>query len=128
MLEKCHRATGFLLLFTMTALMCFSLTPVVMASDNPDKLTFTLEPYIWLPTLDRELKHTTLPNGSSGSPEIEIDADDLLEDLEMSILLTAAIRKGKLVACGGFHVSRPFSPGQHGEGDRFRRQPGVHVA
>jgi hypothetical protein len=66
-----------------------------MASDDPEKVTFTLQPYLWLPTIKGDLRYTTLPNGSSGSPEIEVDPDDLLESLDMAVLLVAEVRKGK---------------------------------
>jgi len=95
MIATGYRATKVLWLFTMAALLSSASVPAAMASDDPDNVSFTLQSYMWLPTIEGELKYTTRPNGSSGSPEIEVDADDLLENLDMAVLLTAEARKGK---------------------------------
>jgi hypothetical protein len=95
MITTSHRMTKVLWLFTMATFLCSAFVPAAMASDDPEKVTFTLQPYLWLPTIKGDLRYTTLPNGSSGSPEIEVDPDDLLESLDMAVLLVAEVRKGK---------------------------------
>jgi hypothetical protein len=61
------RATKVLWLLAVAAFLLSATVPAAMASDDPDKVTFTLQPYMWLPTIEGTLKYTTLPNGSSGS-------------------------------------------------------------
>lgn len=89
------RTAGFMLLMGMAILWFATLAHLVEASDDPDKTTFIIEPYVWLPTLKGDLKYVTLPSGSGGSPEIEIDGDDLLDDLDMAALLLLEVRKEK---------------------------------
>jgi hypothetical protein len=95
MVATCNRAAKAITLLALAVLLVSAPAAAAMASDDPDRLTFTLQPYMWLPTLEGNLKYTTLPNGSSGSPAIEIEPDDLLENLDLALLLTASVRKGK---------------------------------
>lgn len=95
MVEKRRRPAGFICFLGMATLLIATLVLPAEASDDPDKTTFLIEPYVWLPTLKGELKYVTLPDGSGGSPEIEIDGDDLLDDLDMAALLLLEVRKGK---------------------------------
>jgi len=90
-----YRTRKILWLFIMAVLLLPAVVPSATASDDPDKVTFALRPSMWLLSIEGELKYTTLPNGSSGSPEIEVDPDDLLENLDMAAFLTAEVRKGK---------------------------------
>jgi hypothetical protein len=90
-----YRSATVMILFIVSVFLCAALAPAAKAADDPDTLTFTIQPYVWFPTIEGTLKHTTLPNGSSGSPEIGIERDDLLEDLDLALLLTASVRKGK---------------------------------
>lgn len=87
-----NRAAKLIALLGVAILLLAILAPAATASEE---LTFVLTPYVWLPTLEGDLKYTTLPNGSSGSPEIKVDPEDLLDNLDMGALLTAEIRKGK---------------------------------
>ncbi|KJS29131.1 MAG: hypothetical protein VR64_21525 [Desulfatitalea sp. BRH_c12] len=66
-----------------------------LAGNHEDRWSFMIQPYIWFPTIDSELRYTALPNGSSGSPEIKVYPDDWLENLDLAVLLTAGVRKGE---------------------------------
>lgn len=68
---------------------------IVKAEDNHDKWALTLTPNLWLPTIEADIKYTTLPNGSSGSPHVEVDPDDWLKNLDFGALINTEIRKGK---------------------------------
>jgi hypothetical protein len=61
---------------------------------GPGKWKFTVQPNVWLPTMDMDMKFST-PSGTSGSPSVEIEPDDYLGNLEGGMLLTAEARKGK---------------------------------
>lgn len=83
-------------LWFFAALMIFAnFTPLAIASEGSEELTFALTPYIWFPTIEADLKYVSLPDGSGGSPEIKVKPDDWLEDLDMAALLLAEVRKGK---------------------------------
>ena len=82
------------------ALILFCATVLVLAnfanaSDDPDKLTFGLKPYVWFPTIEADLRYTSLPGGSGGSPDIKVEPDDWFENLDMAALVLAEVRKGK---------------------------------
>ena len=94
MITSRYRATKALLQFTMAVLLFSALVSTAAASDDPDKLTFTIEPYLWFPTIDAEMKFST-PGGSTGEPEVTVNPDDYFDDLKMATLLTTGLRKGK---------------------------------
>lgn len=89
-----YRAMKVISLFAMALFLLNALSPAALAADHADKLTFTIEPYIWLPTIDAEMKFTT-PGGSTGEPEVSVNPDDYFKDLEIAALLTTEFRKGK---------------------------------
>jgi len=65
-----------------------------MAADDSGGWRYTVQPYMWAPTIEMDLK-LSAPNGSSGEPEIEIKPDDYLENLDIALIVTAMARKGK---------------------------------
>lgn len=65
------------------------------SADGEDDLVFSLKPYLWLPTIDGELKYTTLPSGSSGSPQVSVSPDDLFEAFDFGAIMASELRKGK---------------------------------
>jgi len=87
--------TQMMPLIMVAVLSLLAPAPSVMAQDDPDKLNISIQPYAWFPTIDAELRYTTLPSGSAGQPEVSVDADDLLENLNVAALLTTEFRKGK---------------------------------
>jgi hypothetical protein len=56
--------------------------------------SFTLQPYLWAPTIEGNLKFSA-PNGTIGEPEIEIDPDDYFDEIDIALIVTAIARKGK---------------------------------
>lgn len=63
-------------------------------ADDPGGWSFTIQPYLWAPTIEGDLKFST-PTGSTGEPEIEIDPDDYFENIDIALIVTAMARKGK---------------------------------
>ena len=47
---------GFIVLMAMATLLFATLVHPVEASDETDKTTFIIEPYLWLPTFKRRLE------------------------------------------------------------------------
>lgn len=80
-------------LLIMAAILTAAFATATLAADEP-QTSFFLQPYVWLPTIDAQIKYTT-PTGNSGSPAIEVDPDDWLDNLAMAALLTAEVRKGQ---------------------------------
>lgn len=64
-------------------------TPAAAEETTGDKWTFTLTPYLWLPTVDVSLKYD-LPNREADS---EVEAGP--SDLEMAFMISGEARKGK---------------------------------
>jgi hypothetical protein len=64
------------------------------AEEEKDKWQFAIEPYLWLPNVNGTLKFGP-PPGASGGPEVEIDASDILERLNIAFMFTAEARKGR---------------------------------
>ena len=84
-----------LILFCATVMVFATFAPFAAAADDPDKLIFGLKPYVWFPTIEADLRYTSLPNGSGGSPELKVEPDDWFHNLDMAALLLAEVRKGK---------------------------------
>jgi len=59
-----------------------------------DKWTFSVMPYLWLPSMEGTLRYGP-PPASGASPNVSIDADALLGALDMAFMLQAEARKGR---------------------------------
>ena len=75
-------------------LVVLSLSDTAEAQDASDRWRFAVTPYLWLPTVDAKLKHST-PSGASASPEIEVSADDYLSNLDFAAMLSGEARKNR---------------------------------
>ena len=69
-------------------------TPHALAADSAREWKFALQPYLWAPVIEANLKFST-PSGSSGAPEVEIEPNNYLENLDFALIVTAEARKGK---------------------------------
>ena len=63
------------------------------AQTSGDEWKFTAGLYVWLPTINADLKYS-LPPGQPGSPDIEIGPNDYLTNLNIALPLVAELRKG----------------------------------
>lgn len=64
------------------------------AQAGKDKWQFAITPYLWLPNINGTLNYS-IPPGAGGSPEVEIDSKDILEDLDIAFMFIAEARKGR---------------------------------
>ena len=62
------------------------------AQQSPDRWTFAVTPYLWLPNVNGTLKYT--PN-ASGSPEVGVGPNDYLQNLKAVLMLAGEARNGK---------------------------------
>jgi len=60
----------------------------------PDRWTFSIAPYAWLPNMNGDLRFGPPPPGGA-TPHVSIDAGTLLEDLDFAMMLTGEARKGR---------------------------------
>jgi len=60
-----------------------------------DDWEFSLKPYLWLPSIDGNLKYISLPSGSSGSPQISAEPNDIFENFDFGAIMASELRKGK---------------------------------
>ena len=65
----------------------------VQAQAPADRWTFTLTPYLWLPSVDGSLRYG--PPATGGAPNVGIDGDSLLEALDFAFMLAGEARKGR---------------------------------
>jgi hypothetical protein len=59
-----------------------------------DDWSFSLTPYIWLPTVSGQLKFN-IPPGDAGSPNVESGPNSYLENLDFALMLAGEARKGR---------------------------------
>jgi len=65
-----------------------------MAQVAAEKWTFSLMPYLWLPSVDGTLRYGP-PAAGGASPNVSVDADTLLGALDMALMLSGEARKGR---------------------------------
>ncbi|MGZ9059542.1 MAG: hypothetical protein ACXW14_09890 [Burkholderiaceae bacterium] len=76
------------------------LLPLQAGAQAPsDRWTFSLMPYLWLPTVDATLNYGPPPAGGSGA-NVEIDGEDILEALNFGLMLQGEARKGRWLFAG----------------------------
>jgi hypothetical protein len=65
------------------------------AAKSPDDTwQFAITPYLWAPNVDGTLKYE-IPPGGGGSPEVEVGPNDYLENLNLAIMVSGEMRKGR---------------------------------
>lgn len=77
----------------MLSLTLVAFSSAAYAETSSDEWQFQLTPYLWLPTIEGNLKHDLPPGG--GSPDVEVGPVDWLELLNFGALVSASARKGK---------------------------------
>jgi hypothetical protein len=73
----------------LLALSLLAFAPTAAAQDDDKRFTFT--PYLWLPTVDGDLRFS-IPPGASGSPDIGVGPVDYLENLQLTFMLQGEAR------------------------------------
>ena len=83
------------LLSALLAVFWVMLIPMDSAAQPPsDQWQFGITPYFWAPRVDGTLKYG-VPPGAGGSPDVAIDADDYLENLDFVFMIAGEARKGR---------------------------------
>ena len=65
-----------------------------IAQTAAEKWTFSVMPYLWLPSMDGTLRYGP-PAAGGASPNVSVDADTLLGALDMAFMIAAEARKGR---------------------------------
>jgi hypothetical protein len=58
-----------------------------------DAWKFSVTPYLWLPTINGDLKYR-MPPGTGGSPEVKLGPNDYLSALNFAMMISGEARKG----------------------------------
>lgn len=61
-----------------------------------DDWNFSVMPYLWLPSVSGDLNYGPPPVGG-GSPNVSVDADKLLQNLDFAAMIAGSARKGRWV-------------------------------
>ena len=70
--------------------------PFNAAAQTPDnRWKFSITPYLWLPNIDGTLKYDIPPSGSTGTANVEVGPNDYLENLNMVMMISGEVRKGR---------------------------------
>jgi hypothetical protein len=71
------------------------LAPLSASSQGPsDRWTFSVAPYLWLPSVDGKLNYGPPPAGGS-SADVSVDADTLLDNLDMAFMIMGEARRNR---------------------------------
>ena len=58
-----------------------------------EKWTYSVTPYVWLPSINGKLKYE-IPPGAGGAPEVDTGPNNYLEHLSMVLMVAGEARKG----------------------------------
>lgn len=71
------------------------IAPAVATAQAPaDRWTFSLAPYLWLPSVDGKLNYGP-PSAGGATPTVSVDADTLLDNLDFAFMGMGQARKGR---------------------------------
>ena len=65
-----------------------------VAQAGGDQWRFSVTPYLWLPSLEGNLRYGPPPAGGA-APKISVNAEDILSALDFAFMLSADARKGR---------------------------------
>ena len=71
------------------------------AQSGADQWKFSLTPYLWLPSAEASLRYGP-PPASGASPNVSVDAEDILSSLDFAFMLTGDARKGRWSVAADF--------------------------
>ena len=83
---------GIFLLAAATA--SFTTALQAQAAEPSDRYTFSVTPYLWLPTISGSLNYQAPPD-SGGGPQVDVGPVDYLSALRFVLMVSAEARKGR---------------------------------
>ncbi len=93
-----------------------------------DEWQFSVMPYLWLPSMDSNLRYGPPPAGGS-TPSVSVDADTLLGALDFALMVNAEARKGRWHVATDLIMLDLSSDSSHVKSVDFNPGPGpVNVA
>ena len=84
---------GMVLLAAITATI-FTAPAQAQSTAPTNQWTFSITPYLWLPNINGTLKYS-IPQGASGSPDVETGPNDYLQNLQAVIMLSGEARSDR---------------------------------
>ena len=87
---------------TVAAVIATLCVPLQANAQAPsDRWTFSLQPYLWLPSVEGELRYGPPPPGGS-SANVKLSEEDFLETINFALLLQGEARKGRWLIATDF--------------------------
>ncbi|HMA88765.1 MAG TPA: hypothetical protein VKP89_08480 [Burkholderiales bacterium] len=83
------RAAGLLALLGLTLL-----APLSAMAQSTDHWTYSIMPYLWLPSVDGKLNYAP-PGAGGNSPNVSVDASTLLDNLAFAAMVNGEARKSR---------------------------------
>ena len=82
-------------LFTAAAAALVLAAPLsTVAQTDPDRWTFSVMPYLWLPSVDGKLRYGPPPAGGA-TANVSIDASTLLDNLDFAFMINGQARRNR---------------------------------
>jgi opacity protein-like surface antigen len=78
----------------LAATVCTLAPSLAQAQAPADRWTFSVAPYLWLPSLDGKLNYGP-PSAGGATPTVSVDADTLLDNLDFAFMGMGQARKGR---------------------------------
>lgn len=93
----------------------FASVPVRSHAADDASWQFKVTPYLWLPSIQTTVRYPIPGSTAAGSMDVEIGADDYIDNITLALLATGEIRRGRAVVMTDLFYTR-FS----GEQSRLR--------
>lgn len=85
----------------LTGLCLVAMPDLALAQSADNGWKFSVMPYLWLPSVDGQLNYGP-PRQGGGSPNVSIDAEKVLDALEMAAMISGSARKDRWVIATDF--------------------------
>lgn len=85
----------------LTGLCLVAMPDMALAQSADNGWKFSVMPYLWLPSVDGQLNYGP-PRQGGGSPNVSIDAEKVLDALEMAAMISGSARKDRWVIATDF--------------------------
>lgn len=78
------------------SLLLLAVPSIGLAQDGGDEWEYRLTPYLWLPTIEGDVKYEIPPGSGTGSPTVSVGPADWVELLNYGLLIGGSAQKGRL--------------------------------
>ena len=93
MLNRRRRIVPVMVLLALITAAILTVSAQAQSAAPTAPWSFSITPYLWMPSIDGTLKYGVPPGG--GGPSVEVAPDNYLDSLEAALMISGEVRKGR---------------------------------